>query len=417
MQPDQIARYNRLLRALDSTSKEERKRKRKRDDGTIQSLLANTETRYKELRLQTLGDPSVTACQPSVTDCQPSSSVPSPKSNTETTRRVVQIQPPAQLLELKDLLAFVRAHPALPGVEYQCGSLQWQRLLDIEPPLAELCRMVGLQELKRTVLDQLLYFLQDLHKNPRPESNDYLHTVLAGPPGTGKTIVGKLLGQLYGKMGILSKGTFKKVVRSDLIAGYLGQTALKTKEVVKEALGGVLFIDEAYALGNVEKRDSFAKECIDTLCELASDHKDDLMIIVAGYEQELKDCFFAYNAGLETRFGWRFRTEEYTAEQLHQIFLKAVADAGWQVDESLLQASTWFHDFPNQGRDMEMLLTRSKIAYGRRMFLASPSATAASSKRLTMADVEAGRTALLRQREQSNAAETRKKHIWQSMYC
>ena len=107
------------------------------------------------------------------------------------------------------------------------------------------------------------------------------------------------------------KKKFKKVTRSDLIAGYLGQTALKTQEVIKECLGGVLFIDEAYALGNEQKKDSFAKECIDTLCEGLSDHKENLMVIIAGYEKELQSCFFDYNQGLESRFSWRlhqFRT-------------------------------------------------------------------------------------------------------------
>ena len=116
----------------------------------------------------------------------------------------------------------------------------------------------------------------------------------------------KIIGKIFSKLGILSKKYFKKVTRADLIAGYLGQTAIKTRDVINEAKGGVLFIDEAYALGNPEKRDSFAKECIDTLCEGLSDNKDNLMVIIAGYEKELKDCFFSYNQGLDSRFNWRF---------------------------------------------------------------------------------------------------------------
>ena len=116
-------------------------------------------------------------------------------------------------------------------------------------------------------------------------------------PGTGKTEIAKIMGELFSNLGILKNKKFKKVTRSDLIAGYLGQTALKTRDVIKESLGGVLFIDEAYALGNQEKRDSFAKECIDTLCEALSDHKDNLMVIIAGYENDLNKCFFSYNKG------------------------------------------------------------------------------------------------------------------------
>ncbi|NBR98478.1 MAG: AAA family ATPase, partial [Betaproteobacteria bacterium] len=113
--------------------------------------------------------------------------------------------------------------------------------------------------------------------------------------GTGKTEIAKIIGQIFSKLGILKKGTFRKVTRSDLIAGYLGQTAIKTNDVINDCLGGVLFIDEAYSLGNSEKKDSFSKECIDTLCEALSNHKDNFMVIIAGYENELKECFFNYN--------------------------------------------------------------------------------------------------------------------------
>ena len=125
---------------------------------------------------------------------------------------------------------------------------------------------------------------------------------------------------------------FKKVTRADLIAGYLGQTAIKTTEVVKSAIGGVLFIDEAYALGNTEKKDSFAKECIDTLCESLSNHKHELMVIIAGYEEDLKKCFFSYNQGLDSRFIWRFKIDDYTPEELQLIFNKKVKECGWTID-------------------------------------------------------------------------------------
>jgi len=94
-----------------------------------------------------------------------------------------------------------------------------------------------------------------------------MHAVIYGPPGTGKTEVAKIMGKIFSNLGILKNNVFKKVTRDDLVAGYLGQTAMKTKDVIKSCIGGVLFIDEAYALGNSEKRDSFAKESIDTICE------------------------------------------------------------------------------------------------------------------------------------------------------
>ena len=113
--------------------------------------------------------------------------------------------------------------------------------------------------------------------------------------------------------------------------------------MIKECLGGVLFIDEAYALGNHEKRDSYSKECIDTLCEALSDHKHELIVIIAGYENELNECFFQYNQGLDSRFTWRFKTEPFQPEELYQIFLKKVKENGWIVDsEDQTLGSGWF---------------------------------------------------------------------------
>jgi hypothetical protein len=202
------------------------------------------------------------------------------------------------------------------------------------------------------------------------------------------------MGKIYSKIGVLSKGTFKKVTRSDLIAGYLGQTAIKTSDVIKEAIGGVLFIDEAYALGNPDKRDSFAKECIDTLCEALSDNKDNLMVIIAGYEKELKDCFFIYNQGLESRFTWRFKTDEYSADDLYNIFLKMVKDIGWEIESDMAENSQisveWFKKnkdyFKFYGRDIETVLAKTKIAHSRRVFCKSDS----DKRKINLKDLNKG---------------------------
>jgi SpoVK/Ycf46/Vps4 family AAA+-type ATPase len=217
-----------------------------------------------------------------------------------------------------------------------------------------------------------------------------MHTVIYGAPGTGKTEAAKIMGKIYSKLGVLKKETFKKVTRSDLIAGYLGQTALKTQEVIKEALGGVLFIDEAYALGSSEKRDSFAKECIDTLCEALSDNKENLMVIVAGYEKELKDCFFAFNQGLDSRFTWRFKTDDYSAEDLHNIFIKKVRDIEWKIDEKSNISVEWFKKnkdyFKFYGRDIETFLSKCKIAHSKRVFCLPE----IEKKNLVLKDLEKG---------------------------
>ena len=211
------------------------------------------------------------------------------------------------------------------------------------------------------------------NKNDRVDAGDYMHTVLYGPPGTGKTEVAKILGNIFCNLGILTSNTFKKVTRSDLVAGYLGQTAIKTREVIESAIGGVLFIDEAYALGNTEKRDSFSKECIDTLCEALSDHKHELMVIIAGYEKELNDCFFSYNEGLSSRFIWRYKIENYDSSELRKIFEKIVKDNGWtfKFDRDAVK-DEWFKSrqqyFKYFGRDIEVFFTKTKIAHARRVF-------------------------------------------------
>ena len=255
----------------------------------------------------------------------------------------------------------------------------------IKEPLTNLNNMIGMKNLKENIVDQILFYIQNLHK-PKIEtaavtvpasvlesSGDFMHTVIYGPPGTGKTEIAKIIGQIFAKIGVLNKGTFKKVTRSDLIAGFLGQTAIKTRDVIKECLGGVLFIDEAYALGSSDKRDSFSKECIDTLCEALSDNKDNLMVIIAGYETELNECFFNNNQGLNSRFTWRFKTDKYTAEDLYHIFMKKVKNAGWEIITSDNKVNVkWFEknkaSFKFYGRDMETLFAKVKIAHSRRVF-------------------------------------------------
>ena len=290
-----------------------------------------------------------------------------------------------EINSLDDILQLCKDYPIKKNVEY---NINMGAIHKIEEPLTELNNMIGLSHLKLSIMDQILYFIQNLHKDGNRKNNDFMHTVIYGPPGTGKTEVAKLMGKIFSKMGVLSKNVFKKAVRADLIAGYLGQTAIKTKDMVKDCLGGVLFIDEAYALGNPEKRDSFAKECIDTLCEALSDHKDNLMVIIAGYEEELKSCFFDYNQGLDSRFTWRFKTTDYNAEELKAIFEKKVKDVKWDFKEDIPTA--WFEGkkeyFKFFGRDMETLLAKTKIAHSRRIFGKDKK----ERKKLTVKDLEKG---------------------------
>jgi SpoVK/Ycf46/Vps4 family AAA+-type ATPase len=258
--------------------------------------------------------------------------------------------------------------------------------------------MIGMADLKHSVIDQLFYFIQELHIGKN--ISYYKNTVFYGSPGTGKTDVAKIIGKMYSKLGILKNNVFKKVTRNDLIAGYLGQTAIKTRKVIDECMGGVLFIDEAYSLGNSDNGDSYSKECLDVLCEAMSDNKKDLMVIIAGYEEELNETFFRVNKGLQSRFIWRFNMGQYSAKELKLIFIKMINEQEWTYVGDLGLLDKWFDDkkddFKNYGRDVELLLTYVKIAHGRRVY----GKEAELRKKLTIEDLKMGHETYLKNKKQ-----------------
>jgi len=328
-------------------------------------------------------------------------------------RETINIE--AEINSIDDIIHLTEKYNLDPEIKY---NINMKALHNIKEPLQELNNMIGMTELKNNIVDQILYFVQELHKNKSESTGDFMHTVIYGPPGTGKTEIAKMMGKIYSKIGILNKGTFKKVTRSDLIAGYLGQTAMKTRDVIKEALGGVLFIDEAYALGNTDKKDIFSKECIDTLCEALSDNKENLMVIIAGYETELNDCFFNYNQGLDSRFTWRFKTDNYSAEDLYKIFLKKVKDIGWELHEDSKITPEFFkknYDYLKFfGRDIETILAKTKIAHSKRVFCKGDS----EKKKITLKDLEKGFELYLKNDDikKRKDNENMKKYIYSSIY-
>jgi chromosomal replication initiation ATPase DnaA len=263
---------------------------------------------------------------------------------------------------IEDLLHIIKHNTHDPSKEY---NIDLKALHSIETELSQLNGMIGLTSVKTSILRQLMYFMQGFADDPK--DGDYKHTVLTGPPGTGKTEIAKILGNMYSKIGILKKNTFKKVTRTDLVAGYLGQTAIKTRKVLDESMGGVLFIDEAYSLQN---DDTYAKECVDTLCEGLSDHKNELMVIIAGYQAELDNTFFRINSGIRSRFIWRFDIEPYGSKELHLIFLHLATSRNWIVDDHIKQK--WFDTnrqfFKDNGRSMEQLFSYSKISHAQRIY-------------------------------------------------
>jgi SpoVK/Ycf46/Vps4 family AAA+-type ATPase len=328
------------------------------------------------------------------------------------------------------------------GLSYEVNkryNVNLKKLNKITPLLIKLRDIIGMESVKKSIIGQILYFLQDFQS----KNEDMLHTVIQGPPGVGKTMLGHIIGQIYWELDIIqspedvnkpnnifsssnkddycqdddcqdddyldddykdddyndiinliTRATrsstrnqkkkefkFKIAKRSDLIGKYLGHTAAQTQKVIDSALGGVLFIDEAYSLGNAEGRDSFAKECIDTINQNLTEKKNQLLVIIAGYEEALDTCFFSYNEGLNRRFPFRYTIESYTHEELAQIFIKMVGEINkepncqWTTDVSNSKLNLFFKDnyklFPNFGGDIETFLLSVKIQHGIRVFCLS----------------------------------------------
>ena len=213
---------------------------------------------------------------------------------------------------------------------------------DLNEVMAELDALCGLEQVKKDVksLVNLVKVRKMRQEAGLPIPAISLHLVFLGNPGTGKTTVARLLSKIYCAIGVLSKGQLVEVDRSGLVAGFVGQTAGKTQAVIDKAMGGVLFIDEAYALANKENANDFGGEAIEVLLKNMEDHRDDLIVIVAGYTGPMEKFIHA-NPGLESRFNKYFFFEDYNADQLMEIFRSLVKKNGYTLSPS---AEQWAKD-------------------------------------------------------------------------
>ena len=204
--------------------------------------------------------------------------------------------------------------------------------------LDDLDKLIGLESVKSKVNDLIAYQkVQVLREQQGMRSQKgTLHMAFTGNPGTGKTTVARIVGRVYKQIGLLSKGHFVEASRTDLIAGYQGQTALKVKKVIEQAKGGVLFIDEAYSITENDHSDSYGRECLTELTKALEDYRTDLVVIVAGYTEPMEH-FFASNPGLKSRFNTFIEFPDYSADQLHDMLEKLCISNDYVLSEDVSQ--------------------------------------------------------------------------------
>ena len=240
-----------------------------------------------------------------------------------------------------------------------------QRFYHLIPALENLNAMIGLKQVKEDVFMKIIYYTMN------PYNEEYLHTQISGPPGVGKTEFAKIYADIFLRLGILKNDSFTEIKRDDLIGKYLGQTAPKTRELLEKGMGGVIFLDEAYSLGNEDKRDSFSKEAIDMINQYLSEKKNEFMFIIAGYEEDCEKCFFAYNKGLKRRFSSHYRIESYTSLELKNIFIGKINKKYnlFVTDEELLKFFEKNKDsFIHFGGDIEKFYNEIKYTHCYRIF-------------------------------------------------
>ena len=257
-------------------------------------------------------------------------------------------------------------------------------VLKLVDSLIELRDLIGMEKVKDELVNQILLFMQKMN-----DPSMFLHTVLTGNPGCGKTTLCNILAKIYKNMGFLS--TDKDVVadRSKLIGQWLGETSIKTKQVLESAKGGILLIDEAYSLGSPEGRDSFSKECIDCINQYLSEHAEDFVCIIAGYKDDLDKCFFKQNQGLERRFPWRYHIDQYKPNELYDILNLQVSRDKWKLKvkkEEIIDLLTKNKNmFNNNGGDTKNLLDKCKICHAQRVF-----GSRKAKKNLNLEDIKNG---------------------------
>lgn len=281
---------------------------------------------------------------------------------------------------LQDLINLAYSYNCVSFKSY--NGINLRILNNLIQPLEELNKMIGLDQLKNNLINQILYICRgynsivcnnciDCHfKIPCcSNSKEMMHTVITGPPGVGKTEFARILSKIYAKCGFVKNDKMIEVTRADLVSGYLGRTAKKTRKIFKRAKNGVIFIDEAYSLGNTGNEDSYSKECIDIINKQLSERKD-IIVIIAGYKEEIETCFFRVNKGLERRFPFKYEINEYSGEELFKILEYKIKNDNWvlydkeydKIKKLIINNAKKYNNFAG---DMTTLLMKAKIKNSR----------------------------------------------------
>lgn len=326
------------------------------------------------------------------------------KNDTEVKEVKNIIENPLDKLDnFSDLLKLAKMAKSKENEDIQY-ILPIQKLSKILEPLEELNKVIGLNKIKDSLVDQIIYLVTHSDEKEPP----MLHTIIDGPPGTGKTKIARIIGKIISNIGYLKKndkkeskqnftsiakllkdslvidivptkkpkreeGVVKYVTRSDLVGGYLGQTAMKTQKAIDEASGGVLIIDEAYSLGGKrgnEDTDSYSQECIDTLVSNLSENRS-FVCIILGYEDEIKNSFISKNKGMESRFPFKYTIKKYTIKNLLEILKSKISTDGYTFEDCKFEVflKKKAEDFKYLGRDMETLWFKIKMIQTRRCFI------------------------------------------------